>query len=552
MTLRLRCTLILSAVLLVLCVPLARADVVADQLDVSVAVAKDGSLDVTEKLTFSAAPGEVRRTIPLRWDVESGSYWVYGIEGLTTAEAGTDRIEEGPDATTISKQLDAPGAMEIRYRVAGATSVGKGQDGPLSVVTWPALYGLNVGVTKVVVTVSGPAVQTMDCVAGPIDSIGQCAAVSGGTYDRPDPTFQDGPRSAGDEVVVTVGYLPADVAADAVLRHDWSLDRAFEVSWPTVGWALLAAAIGGSLLYLLFRRTGRDLAGAAPTVVAGFRPVGDGESVFEVHDGIRPGHVGTVADERVDPLDVTATLLDLAVRGHLRITELPHAEHALLDWSLQRRDGTDELVAFESELLDVVVPGSTPTLVSELPTHLTAGIGRVQDALYTDVVARGWFESRPDSTRSSWRVKGLAALAVAAVAAIALVAFTNLGLLALVLLLLGAGMVWIADRMPRRTVAGSSLLRGLDALGAVLATQPTGQLPHGRELAEASKVLGYTVVLGSKERWIDALVAADDDAEAPDPDALDWYHAPETWHLQDLPASLTQFIHTVQGSLFGR
>lgn len=552
MTLRLRCMLILSAVLLVLCAPLARADVVADQLDVSVAVARDGSLDVTEKLTFSAAPGEVRRTIPLRWDVESGSYWVYGVDGLTTAEAGTDRIEEGPDATTISKQLDAPGAMEIRYRVAGATSVGKGQDGPLSVVTWPALYGLNVGVTKVVVTVSGPAVQTMDCVAGPIDSIGQCAAVSGGTYDRPDPTFQDGPRSAGDEVVVTVGYLPADVAADAVLRHDWSLDRAFEVSWPTVGWALLAAAIGGSLLYLLFRRTGRDLAGAAPTVVAGFRPVGDGESVFEVHDGIRPGHVGTVADERVDPLDVTATLLDLAVRGHLRITELPHAEHALLDWSLQRRDGTDELVAFESELLDVVVPGSTPTLVSELPTHLTAGIGRVQDALYTDVVARGWFESRPDSTRSSWRVKGLAALAVAAVAAIALVAFTNLGLLALVLLLLGAGMVWIADRMPRRTVAGSSLLRGLDALGAVLATQPTGQLPHGRELAEASKVLGYTVVLGSKERWIDALVAADDDAEAPDPDALDWYHAPETWHLQDLPASLTQFIHTVQGSLFGR
>ena len=38
---------------------------------------------------------------------------------------------------------------------------------------------------------------------------------------------------------------------------------------------------------------------------------------------IRPGHVGTVADERVDPIDVTATLVDLAVRGHLLITELP-------------------------------------------------------------------------------------------------------------------------------------------------------------------------------------------------------------------------------------
>ena len=47
------------------------------------------------------------------------------------------------------------------------------------------------------------------------------------------------------------------------------------------------------------------------------------------------------------------------------------------------------------------------------------------------------------------------------------------------------------------------------------------------------------------------MVAADVD-DSPDPDALDWYHAPDTWHLQDLPASLTQFVHTVQGELFAR
>lgn len=176
----------------------------------------------------------------------------------------------------------------------------------------------------------------------------------------------------------------------------------------------------------------------------------------------------------------------------------------------------------------------------------------MQDALYEDVVARGWFESRPDSTRSSWRVRGWVALGVAVVAAVLLVAFTNLGLLALVLLAIAAGLVWIADRMPRRTAAGSALLRGLEALSAVLAIQPTDHLPKGRELPEVSRLLGYTVVLGSKERWIEALVAADDDVEAPDPDALDWYHAPDTWHLQDLPASLTQFVHTVQGELFAR
>ena len=51
---------------------------------------------------------------------------------------------------------------------------------------------------------------------------------------------------------------------------------------------------------------------------------------------------------------------------------------------------------------------------------------------------------------------------------------------------------------------------------------------------------------------LQAMVQADDDVDAPDPTTIDWYHAPATWHLQDLPVSLTQFISTVQGVLFGR
>lgn len=77
-------------------------------------------------------------------------------------------------------------------------------------------------------------------------------------------------------------------------------------------------------------------------------------------------------------------------------------------------------------------------------------------------------------------------------------------------------------------------------------------MPKGREVQEISKLLGYTVVLGGKERWLAALVDADADDTAPDPTTVHWYHAPETWHLQDLPASLTQFVHTVQGELFAR
>ena len=40
--------------------------------------------------------------------------------------------------------------------------------------------------------------------------------------------------------------------------------------------------------------------------------------------------------------------------------------------------------------------------------------------------------------------------------------------------------------------------------------------------------------------------------ERPDPDALHWYHAPEQWHLRDLPDSLRNFVTTLQGTLVSR
>ena len=182
---------------------------------------------------------------------------------------------------------------------------------------------------------------------------------------------------------------------------------------------------------------------------------------------------------------------------------------------------------------------------------LAPALGGVQDALYNEVVERGWFESRPDSTRSSWAVRGWVGLGVAVAAGAALVAFTTFGLVALVLLALAIALLWIAPRMPRRTPEGTRLVAALGALSALLATHPTDQMPKGRELAEISRLLPYTVVLSARQRWLEAMAAADDD-DTPDPTDVAWYHAPKTWHLRDLPPSLNQFINTVQGQLFSR
>lgn len=554
MGLRARCWILIAAVLAVIGGQVAHAEDPAVDLAVAVEVRADGTLLITETYTGDPLPAQLRRELPRERAIDSSYFYTYDVTGIAATADGAqaDVSTEGRAAVTgVAIETGGADEVQLTYSVGGATRSEQGEEGDLTVVEWPVLAGLSAPVGQLTAEVNAPgSPQLLDCAAGPEGSVAKCALVAGGTFEQPNATFQDGPREAGDIVVVTVAYPASTVAATADVGERWSLDRAFEASRPAALWALLAAALGGGLLYLLHRRAGRDERNdGAIAAVGAFTPVGQGESVFTVPDGVRPGHVGTVADEHVDPIDITATLVDLAVRGHLRIVELPHSLHGLIDWQLVPLEGSGELAPFERELLAALAPS---TLVSGLRAKLADHLPVVQEALYDDVVARGWFASRPDSTRSSWRSRGYLGLAAAVVVAGALIAFTNLGLLALVLLALGSALVWIAERMPRRTAAGSALLGGLQALSSLLATHPTDQMPAGRELTEISKLLGYTVVLGGKERWLAALVEADETVGVADPRALDWYHAPDTWHLQDLPASLTQFVTVVQGELFAR
>lgn len=520
----------------------------------------DGRLAVTETITFDAAPEEVVQRIATKQRIDDNSHYTYEVTNVTASIGGSDASPSvSTDGDYVVVTVDTTSAtgqdVVINYEVLGATQAEESSAGGLTVLTWRVMQGLSVAVEQVSGTLRIPAIpELVDCTAGPPGTPDKCDLYSAGTHASPMPTFQTGARGPGEQVSLTVGVAASQVQPTANVVTEWSLDRAFTLNPLTAAISLGALLLGAALIWLLHRRTGLDVVAQGDTAPVGiFQPVGDGESVFVAGEGIRPGLVGTVADERVDPVDVTATLLDLAVRGHLHIIELPHSEHGLLDWSLTRTEVAEEgLFDYERAILAAIAPAGGQTLVSQLPTTLAPVIADIQGSLYDEVVSRGWFEARPDSTRSKWRTRGFVGAGVAIVATVVLVAFTTLGLLALVLLGLAAAFVWVSDHLPRRTAQGAHLVAGLGALSSLLATHPTTQMPKGREISEISRVLPYAVVLGGKERWLEAMVLADEDDEVSDPTTVDWYHAPQTWHLQDLPVSLTQLIHTVQGELFAR
>ena len=117
-------------------------------------------------------------------------------------------------------------------------------------------------------------------------------------------------------------------------------------------------------------------------------------------------------DEQANVVDVTATIVDLAVRGHLRIEEQPRKGlFRSRDWLLVKLPGgKGDLVEYERLLYSgLFESAATQVLLSSLKKKFAARLARVQSALYTNVTSEGWFRGRPDKVRGRWQVGRLRA-----------------------------------------------------------------------------------------------------------------------------------------------
>lgn len=534
----------------------AHAEGTASSFVVDANLGDDGRLLVKQTITFAGtAPGTLAQRFETRENLVGDREYVQTLSDIS-ATVGGQKISPDvvPDGRFTTITLATNGATEVVMSYAVTGVVVNLANGSGTALRWRLLQGLTAQVTDFSATVQIPAgFSYVKCTAGNPNSTVPCNYAAAGTEDAQVPTFSDGPRGEGEVVAIDIGFAPNTVRASEEVNYLWTVARAFSARPLQLGLALGLLVLGGLILLALHRRAGVDASSGEISRAGEFVATGPGKTEFRVVGDVRPGHVGTVVDERVDPIDITATLLDLAVRGHLLITELPRSsDFSQTDWLLTRQpEPPDDLRPFERELLDGIAAHGAEVRVSELSSRVDESIGAVQNSLYDEMVSNGWYERRPDAVRNKWTQLALGALIIAVVITGVLAAFTTFGLIGLVLVALGLGLVFVAQEMPSRTAKGAALLAGLGALRSDLMSHPTDQMPVGQEVREMSEVLPYAVVLGGSDRWLQAIVASDTDEHADSQD-LHWYHGPDNWHLRDLPDSLRNFITTVSGSLFSR
>jgi uncharacterized membrane protein len=160
-----------------------------------------------------------------------------------------------------------------------------------------------------------------------------------------------------------------------------------------LGYALLPVIVA-VFLFFIWRKTGRDPKGRG-TIIAEFDPP----------DGTEPAVVGTLVDERVDLKDITATIIDLAVRGYVLIEELPKKTFQQQDYKLVLKksfQGDVSLKEFEKKLLEGIFGSSTEKKMSEMKNKFYSRIPEIQKALYESVVQHGYFAESPDKRRKKY------------------------------------------------------------------------------------------------------------------------------------------------------
>lgn len=262
------------------------------------------------------------------------------------------------------------------------------------------------------------------------------------------------------------------------------------------------------------------------------------------HQPLTPAEVGTLIDEKLDPKDITSTIVGLAVKGYIQIEELKR-EGILFDqrdYYLKKvKDHDSSLNLFEIELMKALFPGALPGIyISDLKNNFYIYLPSLKKILYDELVRKKFFLSSPEKVRNSYRITGVIILIFSI---LAFASFgTGLGMKSIIAgMLTGIPILIFARFMPAKTRAGASAY--LDVLGfqEFMNRAEKDRLQRMGDTNLFSKFLPYAIALDVAENWAKAF-------EGIYQDPPNWYVSPMGFRTFS-PYGFTHSLNSVTSDL---
>ncbi len=567
--------LLLALVVALPTVAAAQRSLVFEQLHADIVVGRNGDLTITETLRprFTGEWNGILRRISLEPPKDYHADYLLGVRLLSATDGAghalrtqTERISrtQRQFKVWVPDARDRAATVILTYRVRNALGFFRPEQGqdwqPMDELNWQVTgTEWEVPIQRASARVVFPGETEPRQMAAYVGTAGSqrradIRATGPGTVD----VAPVGPLRPGEGLTLAVGW-PAGV-----------VDRAAAEALPPLdgGWSFHPMALWPLLIPLLvlwwmagaWNERGRDPEERAITVQ------------WEPVEGLSPAEAGTLIDNDAGMRDIVSTLVDLAVRGYIVIEE--HEKTGFLQFGrdyhfhlVRPRTEWDGLAVHEVRFLDALFETTTPAEVLAGVTSKTVGlrsllanlgvqdasadappealdtvrlsdlqnqfykkIPPIKDAIYHQLVARGYYERRPDKVRG--RYLGLAAVVAATSAGgFALSAYASgpfLVAAALASALIIGIFGWL---MPRRTESGA---RAREASLGFKRFLERVEAPRYRRMVTSpdqfERFLPYAMAFQCEDRW----AAAFDDLITEPPN---WYRGTRTGFIAFHPSA---------------
>ncbi|MBI2984781.1 MAG: DUF2207 domain-containing protein [Candidatus Kerfeldbacteria bacterium] len=496
--------------------PATAADWAISRFHSAVTVQSDASIDVTEtiEVNFFVPKHGIFRDLPFRYATDRADRISVPIElDEITLDGGSVPYEQSSFADTVRWKIGDPDrtisgehTYSLRYRALAAVNFFDDYDELYWNVTgsdW------EVPIRQVDATVRLPGQVPINelqsrCFTGAVGSKSEECRF---TTDISSATF-----ASNDYLTVVVGW-PTGVVTKPGNYDQLRQGGGLGPGWRAVFRSGPAVIIGDIALPLIlavwlwryWKRQGRDPAGPG-TVIAQYDPP----------PGMTPGEMGVLFDERANQRDVVATIIDLAVRGYVDITETKEKKllglAASTDYELRRRKRKDDppLRAHERQLLSGLFADGDSVRLSELKGAFADDVRAIQSDLYRQVAEQGYFLTDPSQARVRAGLVGGGVLVLGLVVAFTL--FPQLGLA-----IIGLLIIVFAGVMPKRTSKGVTAFWHARGFKLFLEKAEKYRLQWQERQNIFEQYLPYAMAFGVAEKWSQAFAGLNQ----PPPS---WYH----------------------------
>jgi uncharacterized membrane protein YgcG len=476
----------------------AQRTLVIERFDAAIEVNVDGTIEVDETIRprFTGSWNGIYRTIPIEYRTPQGLNYTLRliIDSVTDGAGAKLRYETSRERHYRKVKIWVPGAVDatrtvhLRYRVPDALRFFDehdelywnvtGDEWDVPIESAAAVIHLPAGVSGVRATAFRGTFGSTDRAPVSIDGNVVTVEAAGGLG------FHEG-------LTAVVGWNPG------VVHRPTTAEKTARVVSSNLPLAIPPLVFVG--MWSLWRRRGRD------------PKLGPVTTRYEPPDAMTPAEVGTLVDGKPDMRDITATIVDLAVRGYLHITESESGGvfgfFSSKDYTFALKKPREEwsgLKTHERDLLDAMFGTGDEVRLADLKNTFYKHLPGLRDGLYSGLVSGGFYKARPDRVRLAYIAGGIAAgVAIGLVSASIMGALgmqPGAGIIAGVLsaaVIIGFGIF-----MPARTIRGTRGLESILGFQEFLSRVEADRLQRMVKTPEMfEKFLPFAMALGVEDNW---------------------------------------------------